>query len=646
MPLSPRKLAGVLIFFGLLTGAMAGGFYGLIYDLPEINRLKQFKPSSVTQVYSADNKIISRFYLEKRFPVSIDAIPQTLVDALIVTEDRNFFSHAGVNLKAIARAIIHDIRAGSFKQGASTLTQQLAKTLFLSSEKSIVRKIREAILAIQIERRYTKKEILELYLNQIYLGSGTYGVEAAARTYFNTSVEGLTLGQAALIAGLPKAPSVYSPLKNPDLARRRRATVLRLMLERGVISEPAHAAASAEPVSIPDHAPKMQPAPYFTAFLKKHIPEMTRGEYSTGGLSIFTTLNLGLQTVAENSVRRHLARLEKRMKKNGRPSPDPQAALIALDVHTGAIRAMVGGRDFRTSPFNRAVQAKRQPGSAFKPLVYAAALEQGYEQNHLLLDAPLSYDLSGGKTWKVNNFSRSFMGEITFRKALALSKNTPVVRLAERLGPETVISFARKAGITAPLSPYLSLALGTEEVSLIELTSAYSCFANRGIRALPHAVDRILDREGQQIFRHTPKKESVTNRTTAALTADMLRAVVYEGTGRKAAHIKKDIGGKTGTTDKYKDALFIGFSPDTACGVWVGNDDATSLGPYETGARAALPIWVDYMEAFLAGRPFQYFDIPDGTDMVYIRPDSGIRVPGPGTGVVRALLRTVSQTKK
>lgn len=638
MPFPGKPLLGVVIFIGLVSGLMAGGFYGLVYDLPEINHLKQFRPSAVTTVYARDKTVISRFYLEKRFPVSIDTIPNALINALIVTEDRNFFSHAGVNLKAIARAVIQDIRAGSFKQGASTLTQQLAKTLFLSPEKSIVRKIREALLSVQIERRYTKDEILELYLNLIYFGSGAYGVEAAARTYFDTSVAGLTLGQAALIAGLPKAPSVYSPLNNPTRARQRRAVVLKQMLETGLISRQAHDRAATEPVTSLHRDKHQDPAPFFIAYLKKQLARMPDLGYPDG-LSIYTTLDPGLQKIAKASVTRHLDTLRKRMARRGVPNPSPEAAVIALDADTGAIRTMVGGRDFRTSQYNRAVQAMRQPGSAFKPLVYAAAVEMGLEQTRTLLDAPLHYRQPDGTTWDVKNFSRTFHGEISVRKALALSKNTPVVRLMAEIGVEKVIDFARRAGITAPLPPYLSLALGSAEISLLEMTSAYTPFASQGIRMRPHAIDRITDADGQEVFRQKIQKFPVTDPVTAAITGDMLKAAIHEGTGRRASHIKKDIAGKTGTTDSYKDALFVGFSPDLVCGVWVGNDDATSLGAYETGAKAALPIWTEVMEAFLADRPFQYFDIPDATRLIYIDPDTGEQSRTGGSGHVRALVR-------
>lgn len=631
-----RKFLVLVLFLGLLTGLLAGGFYGLLHDLPEINALKQFKPSSVTTVYSADNQVITRFYLEKRFPVSIDTIPISLVNALIATEDRNFYTHSGVNLKAITRAIIQDIRAGGFKQGASTLTQQLAKVLFLTPEKSIVRKIREALLAVQIERRYTKDEILELYLNLVYLGSGAYGVEAAARTYFNTSVAGLTLGQSALIAGLPKAPSVYSPLNNPDLARKRRQIVLKQMLTLGQISEQDYKLADAEAVTAGSDSESQDQAPYFTAYLKKELSRLAALD-PTGGMTIHTTLDLKLQAVAWQAVQTHLTRLEHRMQKNRIDDPFPQAALVALDVRTGAIRAMVGGREMGQDHFNRAVQAMRQPGSAFKPLVFAAALEQGWHQYQTLLDAPLAYDLPGQPTWEVKNFSRTYTGEMTMRKALALSKNTPVVRLAEQLGPDPITDMARRAGISSPLPPYLSVALGTAEVSLLELTSAYTPFANQGIRALPHAVTRILDAGGRALYHHTPVKETVTDSVTAALTTDMLRAVITEGTGKKARVIKTDIAGKTGTTDQYKDALFVGFSPELACGVWVGNDDATPLGPGETGAMAALPIWIDTMASFLKHRDIQYFDIPDRTKMVYIDPITGRTTDRNAPGSVRVL---------
>jgi len=630
-----------IVFGGFFWGILAGIFFSLIHDLPQINLLKQFKPSSVTTVFSSDNQILAKFYIEKRVPVSIEKIPDNLINALITIEDKNFYAHSGINLKAILRAVFHDIKAQSYKQGASTLTQQLAKTLFLSYEKSISRKIKEAILALQIERRYTKKEILELYLNLIYLGSGAYGVEAASQTYFGKSVEALTLPEAALIAGLPKAPSVYSPINNPGLAKKRRDIVLQQMLTAKMITALEYNSARTIEISqVPQKTTQDQTGyfiEYMRAVLKKQFD--LQNIYSKG-LNIYTTIDLDLQQTANDSVSKWMSQLEARMKKQGLETSNTQCALIAIDTKTGGILSMVGGKDFQKSAFNRAVHAKRQPGSAFKPFVYATAIILGFSQNDKLLDAPLTYPLDNNKTWRVNNFSKTYSGEITLRKALALSKNTPVVRLMEMIGPTRVIEFAKKAGVTSALHANLSLALGTSEISLIELTASYIPFANMGIKVTPFSIVKIMDSDARIIYQNTIQKQSIMSRQNAAIITDMLKAVVLEGTGKRALIIQKDIAGKTGTTDNYKDALFIGFSPDIAVGVWVGNDDATSLGKYEPGARAALPIWIDYMNHFLASKSYQYFDIPDNTKMVYMDPDTGKITKEKTSKTVKVLMKT------
>jgi len=629
-----------IAFVGIFFGILAGFFFSLMHDLPQINSLKQFKPSSVTTVFSSDNQILTKFYIEKRFPVSIDEIPKNLINALITIEDKNFYTHSGINLKAILRAIIHDIKARKFKQGASTLTQQLAKTLFLTSEKSIVRKIKEAILALQIERRYTKSEILELYFNQIYLGSSTYGVEAACQTYFQKSVEDITLAQAALIAGLPKAPSVYSPIKNPELAQKRRDIVLQQMLATKIITPQEYNFAKAEKIVQPPKKTKQTQAGHFIEHVKAVLKkQFNLKDIYSKGLNIHTSLNLDLQIAANKSVSKYMTQLERRMKKQGLNPEKADCALIAIDIKTGKILSMVGGKDFNKSVFNRAVQARRQPGSAFKPLIYATAIKQGFSQNDKLLDAPLSYRLDNKRTWQINNFSKTYLGEITFRKALALSKNTPVVRLMEKIGIANVIKFAKNAGVSSILHHNLSLALGTSEVSLIELTASYIPFANRGIKVEPFSIVKVTDPDSRIIYQNTIKKQSIMSRQTAAIVADMLKAVIHEGTGKKAMIIQKDIAGKTGTTDNYKDALFVGFSQDIAVGVWVGNDDSTTLGKYETGARAALPIWIDYMQYFLSNKSYQYFDIPDGTKMVYINPDTGQISKTKTSHFVKALIK-------
>ena len=619
-----RLIVGSLVLFGIIAGLVSGLLLAIVHDLPQINRLKQYRPPSVTTVYSSDNEIITRFYIEKRFPVKIDQIPRQLIQALITIEDRLFFSHSGINLKAIVRAAVKDIQAGRFKEGASTLTQQLAKTLFLTNEKSIVRKIKELLLAIQIERRYTKNEILELYLNQIYLGSGTYGVEAASREYFGKSVSDLNLDEVALIAGLPKAPSVYTPKKNPDLAKKRRDVVLYQMMATGVIEKQEYESAVASKITLRGHSTERDPAAWFVAYIKSIIKNQfdLKAIYSQG-LNIQTTLNLDLQRSADQIVRHQMDALKVRMERNGLKSDQLQCAAVAIDVETGGISCMIGGINFTKSVFNRAVQAKRQPGSAFKPFVFAAALEQGFDQNEILLDGPLSYQLENGKTWQVNNFSRTFSGNMTFRKALALSKNTPAVRLIEKIGPETVAAFAKNAGIRSKLYANLSLALGTSEVTLLELTAGYIPFANAGIKIEPYPIIKITDSQSRLIYRHTAVKHAILTRANAAIMTNMLKAVVQEGTGKRAKRIKKEIAGKTGTTDSYKDALFVGFSPGLALGVWVGNDDSTPLGKYETGAKAALPVWTDIMTYYLDKQDVKYFDIPDGTKVVYMNPENG-----------------------
>jgi penicillin-binding protein 1A len=629
-----------IILAGIFLGIPAGFFFSLIHDLPQINRLKQFKPSSVTTVLSSDNQILTKFYIEKRFPVSIDKIPKNLVNALITIEDKKFYTHSGINLKAILRAVIHDLKARRFKQGASTLTQQLAKTLFLTSEKSIIRKVKEAILALQIERRYTKNEILELYLNQIYLGSGAYGVEAACQTYFGKSVEDITLAQAALIAGLPKAPSVYSPIKNPDSAKKRRQIVLGQMFAAKFITRQEYNLATAERIAQVPQKKTLSQSGYFIEYVKAVLKkQFSLKDVYSKGLNIHTSLNLDLQMAANTSVLKHMTQLEGRMKKQGLNPEKAECALIAIDIKTGGILSMVGGKNFNKSVFNRAVQAKRQPGSAFKPFVYASAINQGFSQNDKLVDAPLSYPLGNNRTWQVKNFSKTYLGDITLHKALSLSKNTPGVRLMERIGIDKVIKFAKNTGVSSKLHHNLSLALGTSEITLIELTSSYIPFANMGVRVEPFSIVKITDSDYRVIYQNTTKKQSVMSRQNAAVVTNMLKAVILEGTGKKAGIIQKDIAGKTGTTDNYKDALFVGFSPGIAVGVWVGNDDSTTLGKYETGARAALPIWIDYMQHFLSNKSYQYFDIPDGTKMVYMDPDTGKITKIKASHSVKALMR-------
>jgi penicillin-binding protein 1A len=637
----------LIILIGALSGAFAGAFIALTHDLPQIRSLEDFRPDAVTRIYSSDKVLLAELFVEKREPVSLEVIPSYLTAALVTTEDRKFFKHSGVDLKGITRAIIKDIWAGEFVEGASTITQQLAKTLFLTHRKTIVRKMKEAILAFQLERRYTKNEILELYLNQVYFGSGAYGVQSAAKIFFGKTVQDLTLGECALIAGMPKSPSRYSPLVNKELAIKRKNIVLRQMRDTGIIDEKGYQEAINKELQLNTSKSKTSKAPYFVDYVKKFVEETlgSSGVYKSG-LTIFTTLNYELQQTANTAINNGLLALEKRMKAQDLPNQKPQAALIALDIQTGRIMAMVGGKDYDQSPFNRVTHAQRQPGSAFKPIVYAFAIEKGLAQNKLLLDAPIAYKgAKNGQDWQPENFSQSYKGEMTLRRALAVSQNVPAVRLMETLGPYSVAQFGHSLGIETPLDENLSLALGTSEVTLIDLTSVFAVFPNRGEKVTPYGVMEVVDRQGRIIWRVKSQKRLVMSRSAAAIITNMLQGVIQEGTGRKARHLGRPLGGKTGTTNDYKDALFIGFSPSIAAGVWVGNDLGGTLGDRETGARAALPIWIEFMSVALDSQPHQYFDIPDDVVQIRMNPETGRLANENSSRAVTALFKKGTDPK-
>ena len=638
----------LVLMVGIICGSIAGAFFALTHDLPQIRSLENFKPDAVTRIYSVDKVVLAELFIEKREPVPLETIPKFLTAALVATEDRKFYKHSGVDLKGIARAIIKDIKAGEFVEGASTITQQLSKTLFLTSRKTLVRKIKEAILAFQLERRYTKDEILELYLNQVYFGSGAYGVQSAAKIFFGKSVGDLSLAECALVAGMPKSPSRYSPLVNPDLAIKRRNTVLMQMRDTDIISDAAYQQAVKEEFYTKGRKFMQSKAPYFVEYVKKILEdELGSTRLYKGGLSVFTTLDYRLQLAAENAVSDGLTALADRMQKAQIADPHPQGALISIELTSGGILSMVGGKDFHANRFNRATMALRQPGSAFKPFVYAYAIEQGFAQNKKILDAPVVYKgAQDGKDWKPENFSLDYKGEITLRRALVISQNIPAVRLLEMLGPYSVAQFAHQLGIKSPLASDLSLALGTSEVTLMDLTSAYSTFPNKGEKIKPFGVLEVVDRQGRVIWRAKSQKRLVMSRTGAAIVTNMLEGVINEGTGRRARILGRAVAGKTGTTDDYKDALFIGFSPSIIAGVWVGQDLGGSLGEKETGARAALPIWIDFMNAAFQRDPHQYFDIPDDVSQIRMDPLTGLAQSQDSKQAVVALFKKGTEPRK
>jgi penicillin-binding protein 1A len=559
--------------------------------------------------------------------VPLDEIPQHLTNAFIAIEDRKFHRHWGLNILAIGKAIFEDVLARRIVRGASTITQQLARNLFLTQEQTITRKIKEAILAIRIERHYTKEEILSMYLNQIYFGDGAYGVEAAARRFFGKPVAELSLAECSLLAGLPRNPSAYSPRRHFDRAKHRQAIVLRSMAEMDMVSAEEAAVAKNDTLEVLQ-GEIAEVGAYFTEYIRQMLEE----KYGASalyreGLKVHTTLDLTLQEVAERAVESNLRAMEKRLGYEPRDTTGAQrgpteatstdyiqAALAAVDPNTGHIKAMVGGRDFVTSNFNRATQAMRQPGSAFKIFVYTAAIASGLTPADIVMDDPIVVDMPDSTQWRPKNFTETFAGPVTLRHALAKSINVPAIKIAERIGQGTVIHYARKMGITSPLRPYMSIALGSFEVTLLELVSAVGVLSTSGIRAEPVAITRIESRDGRVLERHLPRKSEAISAQTAYVVNSMLQSVVKEGTAQaiKWRGITRTLAGKTGTTDEYTDAWFVGFSPDLVAGVWAGFDEKRSMGEKETGARVALPIWMDFMTAALAAVPDRPFPEPHG----------------------------------
>ena len=617
-------LAGAL-FIGIFLGAILA----ITQDLPQVESLQTYEPSSVTRILADDGRPVRSFFVERRIPIPIREIPDNLIKAVIAVEDSRFYRHFGLDVKGIMRALWRDITSMRVVEGGSTLTQQLSKVLFLTPEKTLIRKIKEAFLAINIERRYSKDEILSLYLNQIYLGEGAYGVEAAARTYFGKHAQELTLAECALIAGLPRSPNLYSPINYPDRARLRMGVVLDRLIAEGYITQSEYDEAlqtgfSLSPTPIPE-----DPAPYFTELIRREIEEnLGANMLYRGGIIVESTLNLDLQRSATDAVNMGIAAYEGRHPVKDGSSP-VQASFIALVPTSGEVKALVGGRDFSTSPYNRATQAKRQPGSAFKPVLYAAALASGIPPTRLLRDEPFEVKLRGSPPYIPVNYSGSYSGPVTVRTALEKSLNAASVDLLMKVGYKPVMDMAHKLGISSELKPYPSLALGVFDVSLLEMVSAYGAFANRGILVLPRYIRRVLNRQGQVLWEPPLQLSDALSPDVAYLTTSLLEGVVQRGTGRRAAALGWPLAGKTGTTDEYRDAWFIGYTSDLAAGAWVGFDQPASLGVSEAGSQAALPIWISFMRKAIPVMPAEEFETPSGIEIVEVDPETGL-LAGPG----------------
>ena len=695
----------VAFAFLLICAAGLGAAIGLLFvyssDLPEIRALENYRPDIVTELYADDGQSIGTFALQRRILVTYNQIPKVLKSAILTTEDQHFDEHWGLDFPRILQAAWHDILRHRIREGASTLTMQLAGGLFLNrSDRSFHRKIQEALLALEIERHYTKDQIFAMYCNQIYLGSGTYGFEAASEYYFGHPVEQLTLAQAATLAAIIRGPA-YSPIIHPDRAIARRNLVLSLMENDRKITQAEAAAAMKEPLGLRLPGGRNDLAPYFVEEIRQYL-EHTYGTAAVHeqGLRVYTTLNVAMQKAADRAVRDglheydrrhgwrgklpnilrdHLGTLEGYQNDDWRSAiakgdyvtglvtavtptyatikigqyramltpadfswtsqklpadlltigdlvvvsikeisgtavevqleqdPAAQAALLSIDNPTGEIKAMVGGYDFDESKFDRATQAMRQTGSSFKVYVYAAALAQGATPFDTVVDEPVTFR-SGGQNYSPHNYDEKFEGRITYRRALADSRNIPAVRLLNQVGIQNVIALARKAGIESPLPPYLPLALGAADLTLIEHTSAFTMFADDGIHIDPHYIRRVTSYDGAVLEEARPTITDVLPPDVARTMVAMLEDVVQFGTGVRAKELGRPSAGKTGTTNDFTDAWYIGFTPQITTGVWVGNDDKRiSLGKKETGARAALPIWLEYMQQAVQGTSAQDF---------------------------------------
>jgi penicillin-binding protein 1A len=701
-----HKLAGkyalaALLILAVITGSLAGLMLVYSVDLPQIHDLERYRPSTTTDLYDRKGRIIGSFALERREVVNYDDFAPVLRQAVISIEDKSFASHWGINVFRVAGAAWHDIRSHGRAQGASTLTMQLARNLFLSSERTSTRKIQEAYLAIQIERAFTKEQIFTLYGNQIYLGSGMYGFEAASQFYFSKHARDLTLTEAALLAGLPKGPVAFSPLLNPERALRRRNLVLAEMeLDRVISHQQAEQARNA-PLGLHIAPSVMSVAPWFQEEVRQELEKRFGAEQvHEAGLKVETTLDLDLQKAANRAVadglavyeRRHgwvgqsgLGKLENVLaggvaiedykhpdwatktrpgdyvhavvtrvlpleirarvgageimlapedwKWTGQRFADAlvkpgdiiyvhladasdgtarratleqdsgaQASLLAIDNTTGDVLAMVGGRDYALSQFNRATQAERQVGSGFKPYVYTAAIEAGAKPTDIIVDGPVSFG-----SYTPHNYENDYKGAMTLTNAFAESRNIPALKLADRVGIQKVIEVAHRFGVSSNIPAYLPIAIGAVEITLQEQVASYSVFPNDGLRVTPRLIRKVENADGITLWEQPPAVNEVISQQTARTMMTLLEAVTQHGTGAAAAQLKHPFGGKTGTTSDYTDAWFLGFSPSVTCGVWVGFDSRESLGKKETGAKAALPIWMDVMRVAINGKDDEQF---------------------------------------
>ena len=725
----------VLALMSVGAGAAFSLYSYMGKGLPKITTLKDYRPPIITTVYSDDNRKIAEFFDERRIIVPFHDIPEKLKQAFVAAEDARFYKHQGIDLVSIARAFFKNLEAGTIVQGGSTITQQVTKSFFLSPERSYERKIKEAILAYRIDKTLSKEEILYLYLNQIYLGHGAYGVAAAADNYFNKMVADLNLAECAMLAGLPQAPSRYSPFKYPERARDRQTYVLNRMVAEGYITNLEASDALSTRLDIRSRRNwYLEKVPLYTEHVRRYVEKKYgRDVLYRGGLKVYTGVNIEMQKAAHEEVLKGTRDLDRRQgyrgpikhlteekiedffaKDNNPPpplvvgkktqgvvvavddkagqvivrlkigkgqieledirwarrpnseiayyedrlkkpsdaltvgdvievmakgeqdsegvwplsleqTPKVQGAILCIEAETGLVKVMIGGRNFRESQFNRAIQSRRQPGSSFKPIIYAAALDKGYTAATEIIDSPIIFkDEINDFTWKPKNYGKKFYGPTLLREALAKSRNVVTIKVLQDIGIDYAIDYARKLGITSHLSKDLSIALGSSGVSLLEIVNAYSVFANQGNFIEPSFVTKIVDRDGNVLEEMNPGRKKMIEKSTAYIMTTLLEGVVQNGTGHRIKALGRPVAGKTGTTNDLYDAWFVGYTPELITGTWVGYDDKQSLGEGETGSRAASPIWLGFMQRSLKGKPVRVFPVPEGVVFAKIDAETGL----------------------
>ncbi len=633
-----------LIVLVVIIGMGAAALKWFSRDLPSMAKLEMIEPALKTRILAADSTVIKEYFQQNRILLSVDEIPPDVQRSFLAVEDRRFYKHFGIDLIRIFSAAWKDIKHRRIKEGASTITQQLSTDLFLTKEQTFSRKIKEALLAFRIERTYSKDEILEMYLNQIYFGGGAYGIEASARKFFGKPVSELELHQVAMLAGLQKHPAGYNPFRHADRALKRRNIVLGMMRDFGVITPVQTDSLRAMPLDV---VHEMHIRNNFASYFTEHIRRYLSAKYGSDavykdGLTVYTTLDPHLQRAAEDSMETFLRELEMNQAIKGKYTRQEyldsletgaevkpaylQSAVIAMDPRNGHIKVMVGGRNFDESEWNNALQAQRQPGSCFKVFIYVAAIENGFSPSDIILDTPLVVEMPNGEVYKPRNFSNKFHGAISLRYALNKSINIPAIKQLQKVGGPSVVSVAKRMGIKSPLMPYLSLALGSFEVNLLEMTNAFGVLAAGGIRAEPIAILKIEDRNGNVLETFREHREVVLSPEIAYIATDMLRSALEEGTGKSARYLglRVTAAGKTGTTDDYGDGWFIGFTSELAVGVWTGFRYKVPMGHNRTGARVALPLWVDVMRAAYPSGTGPEFERPAGITEAIICEESGL----------------------